>query len=104
MRYALVICTILAIASPAAATQVIYTVDSNAPLYTIDPQTGVETAAVGGAPGFVSLLSVGAPTLYESATVPITVTRIAGIAPAAGDNTGVCRLSSSAASAASPRE
>jgi hypothetical protein len=147
-----------------SAAHVIYTVDSNANLFKIDPETGVETAASGGAPGFVSMLSVGAPTLYESASggfydyfprqgvayrknrdlsiewggiawvdevlygvgvpmneltqyvytinakdgsttliapVPITVTRITGVAPAAPDNVGACRLSSSAASTSS---
>jgi hypothetical protein len=147
-----------------SAAHVIYTVDSNANLYTIDPESGIETAAGIGAPGFVSVLSVGAPTLYESAsggfydyfprqgvayrknrdlsiqwggiawvddalydvsvpvneltqyvytisrkdgsttqiaTVPIAVTRFTGIAPAAPDNTGACRLSAGAASTSS---
>jgi hypothetical protein len=149
-----------------SAAHVIYTVDSNASLYTIDPQTGAQTAVGGGAPGFVFVLSGGAPTLFESAargfyeyfprqgvahrkdrdlsiewgaiawvnevlygigeprfeltqyvytinakdgsttqiaTIPITVNRIMGIAPAAPDNTGACRVSSSAASTASQR-
>lgn len=138
-----------------SAAHVIYTVDSNAHLYSIDPETGVQTSVGGGSPGFVDILSVGASTLFESAsggfyeyfprqgvayrkdrdlsiewggiawvnealygigepmsestqyvyiinakdgsttqiaTIPITVNRIMGVAPAAPDNKGTCRV------------
>jgi hypothetical protein len=48
-----------------SAAHVIYAVDPQSQLYTIDPDTGAVTAVSSGAPKFVDVLSVGAPTLFE---------------------------------------
>ena len=143
-----------------SAANLIYAVDSNANLFTVDPETGAEAAAGSGAPApaFVFVLSAGAQTLYEStsaglydfipkqgvahrknrdhsvewgglalvdrvlygvgtpteelpqyiytidtqtgtatqhAPLAITVSQITGVAPAASDNTGTCRVTAS---------
>lgn len=54
-----------------SASNTIYTVDSLANLYTIDPETGAETAAGPAAPPhvFVDVLSSGARTLFEATSM-----------------------------------
>jgi hypothetical protein len=53
-----------------SAAHTIYTVDSIANLYTVDPETGAQTLAGKGAPAdvFIGVLSTGAQTLYETTT------------------------------------